>query len=444
LAKKKEKRVNETNNSKNIKEKKKKKGFIGCFIIIILLSIVAYGTFSVLQKINDNGGGLQGVLGVAFGHNKETKNQLERVNFLLLGESENMTDTIIVCSYYPKIDSISMLSIPRDTFVGYSYNYATPSDKINSLYIANDKDPAEVLEAVEEITGLDIPYYIVVDTEAVQEIVNAIGGVWFDVPIDMEYDDPTQDLCIRLTAGYQLIDGAKAEQLVRFRHNNDGTTYSYEYGEEDLGRMKTQKNFIKEAIKQSIKAENILKASEFIKIAEKYVKTNMDFSNYKDYIPYLTDVDLDSIKSAALPGVPQALNGYWFYLHDEDETQLLIDEMFRDIVVETEDETDTNTMIEETTAVNIDIDRSNIKIEVLNGSNDKNALDNVVSKLEKLGYQVVRTGNTVDTEETEIINRTNQNEYIIGEIEGRLGWAVISNGVERSNIDITIIIGEDY
>ena len=66
-----------------------------------------------------------------------------------------------------------------------------------------------------------------VKTEALIEMVDVIGGVWFDVPIDMVYDDPTQDLHINLKAGYQKLDGDKAEQLLRFRHSNPDSNFFY-------------------------------------------------------------------------------------------------------------------------------------------------------------------------------------------------------------------------
>ena len=81
---------------------------------------------------------------------------------------------------------------------------------------------------------------MVIDNQALIELVDVIGGVEFEVPIDMNYDDPTQDLHIHLNKGMQTIDGEKAEQLLRFRHSNyvNGvmTTYPSEYGNDDFGR----------------------------------------------------------------------------------------------------------------------------------------------------------------------------------------------------------------
>ena len=137
-------------------------------------------------------------------------------------------------------------------------------DKINAVYQTGAQN---VLKELNELTGLDIKYYLKVDTEAFKVLVDKIGGVEFDVPIDMKYDSKRQDLHINLKAGKQKLDGDKAEQLVRFRHNNDGTTYSYEYGMEDLGRMRTQREFLKALAKQTLKVERIFQINEFIDIA---------------------------------------------------------------------------------------------------------------------------------------------------------------------------------
>ena len=70
-------------------------------------------------------------------------------------------------------------------------------------YITMVKHLKKTIEAVNKITGLNLKYYILVDTEALIKLVDQIGGLYFDVPIDMNYDDPTQDLYIHLSKGYQ-------------------------------------------------------------------------------------------------------------------------------------------------------------------------------------------------------------------------------------------------
>ena len=93
-----------------------------------------------------------------------------------------------------------MLSIPRDTFVGENQSRAKGSNKINALY---SESPEETMKAVSELTGINVEYYAVINTKVLIETVDIIGGVDFEVPINMNYDDKTQDLHIHLKKGMQ-------------------------------------------------------------------------------------------------------------------------------------------------------------------------------------------------------------------------------------------------
>ena len=258
----------------------------------------------------------------------EKVESLNTINVLLLGVSEDieskLTDTIILCSYNPKKQSASMISIPRDTFIGKSESTAKGSDKINSLY---SKSPEKLLTTVSRVTGIDVNYYAVVNTQALIEIVNIIGGVNFEVPIDMDYDDPTQDLHIHLKKGMQKINGEEAEQLLRFRHNNDGTSYPASYGDNDYGRMKTQRDFITQAAKQTIIFKNIFKAKNIIDTIFENIETNLELNHLLPYLPTTIDFSIDSIVSNQLPGISKKCNDLWFFVYDEKETKKLVEDL---------------------------------------------------------------------------------------------------------------------
>ena len=261
---------------------------------------------------------MEGFLEAIVGNDATTKENLEEYRVLILGVSTDisaeLTDTIIIASYNPSTQKASLLSIPRDTYVGTNKKKATASNKINSLYQIDIK---KTMNAVNELTGLNIENYVVVDTSALVELVDAIGGVEFDVPMDMKYDDPSQDLHINLKKGMKKLNGDKAEQLVRFRHDNKGGTYSEEYGDNDMGRMRTQREFLSAILKQTIQAKNILKLGNLLDIANKYVKTNIDMNVAKKYLPYIIEFNTDYLQTNVLPGVPDKVNGIWFYLHNE-------------------------------------------------------------------------------------------------------------------------------
>ena len=330
------------------KKKKKKHGFFKIFfLILIIVSIVAGVKLGV--GIYENGGGLEGFLVTTFGTGRKLED-LDTIYILLMGVStdlsNDLTDTIMVCGYNPKTDEAMMLSIPRDTFIGKNKNKAKGTDKINYLYT---KGPESTLEAVEEITGMQIPYYAVVKNDVLIQIVDVIGGVEFNVPIDMKYDDPTQDLHIDLKKGLQKINGEKAEQLLRFRHNNDGSSYPVEYGDNDYGRMRTQREFIKATISQTIKFRNITKINSILKTIFNNVETNLGLEDIFSYIPYASDIDLDNMSMEQLPGQSELCNGVWIYVHDEKATEKLVTEIqdrLENGVVEEIEEDNENTVNE--------------------------------------------------------------------------------------------------
>ena len=314
----------ETEKNEVKKNKKKKRFHIGRIIFLIIIVVCVIIGIIFAKRLSDLKGNWMAVL---LGHNKETVENLETLRILIMGESTGMSDTIIVCYYSPKTQNVSMLSIPRDTYVkNENYKYSA-YNKINSLY-SGGKTPEKTVQAVNEITGLDIDYYILVDTEALIKLVDLIERVYFDVPIDMDYDDG-QDLHIHLKKGYQKLTGEQVEQVVRFRHNNDGTSYPPDYGDEDYGRMKTQRNIIMEIAKQTIKLKNITEIKNILNIMKEEVKTNVNFNSIIDYVPYAVNVDMSTIKTSQLPGVSENRGGYgWFFYYDEKETKKIVDELF--------------------------------------------------------------------------------------------------------------------
>ncbi len=448
------KRIKQRNQSKRKEQKKKKKIWKKILLVLLLIIIIAGCSFA--YRVYKNGWGLSGMLATVVGHDENTRKNLGEFKILILGistdqENVELTDTIIVASYNPNTQKATLLSIPRDTYTGTNTKKATAYEKINALY-SRKNDPQTTLDAVNKITGLDIQYYVVIKTEALIKLVDVIGGITYNVPIDMDYDDPTQDLHIHLKAGEQKLDGNKAEQLVRFRHNNNGTTYPAEYGDNDLGRMRTQREFIMQVLKQTLKSENIFKIGQILDLAKENVITNADFNAIKDYVPYAVEFNTDNLLTETLPGTTpdwKLTNNVSIFVVDKEETEELIQELFydRDIEETTEEETenlDENTVDNSTTAIST-TNKSEIKIEVLNGSAESKMLQKAVDELEGAGYNVTRTGSATTTTKTTITNKSNIKDSILKNIKEVLGTGSIStNESSSSKVDITIIIGKDY
>lgn len=451
------KNKNSKNNKINIdgsdtkprKRKNKAKGIIRVILIILLILIISI-TGYLVYKTKKNGGGMQGFLSTVVGHNEDTLKNMPTINFVILGESLNLTDTIMVASYNPKTQAASLISIPRDTFIGKNQNRASAWDKINSVY--QGKYPEKTVDAINNVLGTDIQYYIAIDTKALRELVDVIGGVEFDVPIDMKYDDTSQDLHINLKAGLQKLDGDKAEQLVRFRHNNNGTTYSAEYGDNDIGRMRTQREFITAVLKQTLKPQNILKIGQFLDIANKNVKTNIDLSVAKDYIPYAVNFNAENLQTGTLPGEPKKCNGVWLYVHNKKQTDEMVEELITNIDKVSEEnnaqqnENTINNTVGNTieTTTSNDVDEQELKIEVLNGSGKSSNLSKVIELLKENGYNVTKTGTTNSTKKTSIINRTDKSVSTTQQIKKIIGVGVTSKKSSNNKVDYTIIIGQDY
>ena len=432
-----EKQSKEKKNTKKKENKKKKHIFLKVILILLLIISVLAGIF--IYKWQKNGGGWKGAIKTTLGYDENKK--LDKIYCLLLGQSQNLTDTIMIASYDPNNQEAALLSIPRDTFVGESKAYASGYDKINAIY--SWKGIEELLEDVNEITGLNVEYYLKVDTEALKVLVDEIGGVYFDVPIDMHYTDKGQNLYINLKAGYQLLDGDKAEQVVRFRHNSDGSTYSYEYGGEDLGRMKTQRAFLTALLEQTIENMDISKIFSFLDIAKQYVETNLDFNTIKDYVPYILEFNIDNLNTATLPGISEQaeISRIWIYTVYEDETEEVINELFYG----TNKDSNEGNVIDENTITDTNVSNSeNIKIEVLNGSESSGKLTEVVNSLKANGFSVIQTGNTSTTNNTTIIDRNDLSQADSEKLKGTLGIENITTGNASETVDATIIIGTDY
>ena len=307
-------------------------------IITIITILLAIFTIVVGVKIAKNGLSLKGMLMTSIGQNEEDIENLEPFYCLVMGISEDidakLTDTIMLCAYYPSEQKVSMLSIPRDTFIGNSTTSVDSYDKINALY---QKSPERTLEAVRNLTGIDVRNYVVISNNALRDVVDELGGVYFDVPINMNYDDTSQKLHIHLNKGYQLLDGDKAEQLVRFRHNNDGTTYPASYGTQDIGRMRTQREFLKAAAKQILSGSNLLKIDDIVSVLFKNIETNLNMNDIIKYIPSATEFNPDNIQSEMLPGAADYIGILSFYVYDEDETNELVSSLFGISIEQIED-----------------------------------------------------------------------------------------------------------
>ena len=187
------------------------------------------------------------------------------------------TDTMLLASYDVTNQKASVMSIPRDTMVNVSWDVK----KINSVYNVHgggDKGIQALYKEVAQLVGFEPDFRVIVEWEAVGKLVEAIGGVYFDVPYNMDYHDPYQDLVIEQAKGYRLLNGDDAMQVIRWRKNDADSPYGkVQVG--DSGRMEIQQNFLMAVIKQMMQPSNVMNISKIAKVFQETVQTDMSFQN---------------------------------------------------------------------------------------------------------------------------------------------------------------------
>lgn len=229
-----------------------------------------------------------------------------KINILLAGTDVYgaCTDTIMVVSYDLDKNAVNILSVPRDTrmYIGNKYQ------KVNAAYSISENGKRKgiqgTIEAVTRLAGIPINYYVEFTFEAFRNAIDALGGVDFYVPQNMNYEDPVQSLYIHLKEGQQHLDGNKAEQLVRFRR--------YPMG--DIDRVKVQQSFIKALAEQKLNAGIITKLPDLFEVIKEDLKTNFKLSDVSKYALNLLDLSADNVYMHELPGTPNSTDygaSYW-------------------------------------------------------------------------------------------------------------------------------------
>ena len=202
------------------------------------------------------------------------------------------SDTNILVGFDGKNGTVSCVSIPRDTAI--HLNGKTP--KFNFAFNSGGHEQAQ--ESAGDMLGIPVDFYVGVDLQAFVELVDAIGGVDFEVPINMNYDDPYQDLSIHFSKGMQHLDGEDALKVVRFRHNNNGSGY----GTEDIGRIGTQQAFLKAVAQKMLQPGNLVKVGDYVKIFQQYVDTNLKLSDMAWFGEQLIGMGTGNVSFYTLPG----------------------------------------------------------------------------------------------------------------------------------------------
>lgn len=247
-----------------------------------------------------------------------------RVNILILGMEDIRTDTILLASFNRDAKKVNLISIPRDTYVHRKGFNSGDQRKINSVYYSHG------IEGVKKTVSYileDIPihHYVMIDYEGVEKLVDMVGGVEVDVPLDMKYKDPTSNppLSIDIKKGIQTLDGKNALDFIRWRKGNNKSGYI----DGDIGRIKAQQQFLASFANKAM--DNILPV---ITKGIKYVDTDIGLVDGMNYGRSAIGMEKDNINFITLPGKsdirPINKKIYSYFVHNQKEVVKILEEIY--------------------------------------------------------------------------------------------------------------------
>ena len=233
----------------------------------------------------------------------------DRINILLLGiagkgkPGQNLTDTMMIASINPKNNQVALLSIPRDFYVKVpGLNFQS---KINSVYQyglntykESEKAAELVSETVKDITSLDMDYYVVLDFDGFQKIIDSVGGINImnerDI-YDRSYPGPNYSYeTFSLAKGFHQLDGATTLKYVRERHDDP---------EGDFGRAKRQQQVLqstKNKVFSTATMLNVLALNNLFNALGETIQTNIKAEEITGFLELSKKLDTQNINNLVL------------------------------------------------------------------------------------------------------------------------------------------------
>lgn len=232
----------------------------------------------------------------------------DKATIMIMGVDEReddvgRSDTLMIASIDPKRNKAALLSVPRDTRVkikGHGF------DKINAAYAYGKERLAQ--DTVENLLGLNIDHYIIINTKSFKRIIDAIGGIDIEVEKRMHYEDPWDDdggLVIDFRPGKQHMDGAKAITYVRYRDE-----------EGDIGRIRRQQAFMKACVDKIVSPSIIPRLPMVIKEIAEAVNTDLTFRQMLEFVGTLKEAKSNGLRAEMVPGRPLYIDGISYWIAD--------------------------------------------------------------------------------------------------------------------------------
>lgn len=286
----------------------------------------------------------------------------ERVNLLAMGldqvEGTSRSDTIMLVSISPNPHEVQVFSVPRDLYVKYPDG---ENRRINAAYPIGGGELARDL--ISDLTGVEIPFHLILDYEGFKELIDMIGGIELEVEERLEYEDTAASppLEIDISPGQQVLDGEEALGYIRYR--GEGS---------DIRRIDRQQKFLKALLEQGIQFREWTKLKDLISTAQNYLQTNLSLVDLYDLGKMVRGISADDFNTHTLPGQDARIE-------DKAVLQPRIVEIKRMIT-------------EGIHGVDL-LTKSDIRVVTLNGEGSTWLAHNSANRLESLGFNVVGADN---------------------------------------------------
>lgn len=283
----------------------------GGILCLLLVSVICYALF-FMNELTETAKEIHEPMERIFSEKREdpiTFKEKEPFSVLVLGVDERegdsgRSDTMIVMTVNPTLQSTKMLSIPRDTYseiVGMGFE-----DKMNHAYAFGGIEMA--LATVEHFLDVPIDYVVQVNMESFKDIINAIGGVSVMNTLAFVVDDYT------FPEGELILDGEEALAYVRMRMDDPRG---------DFGRQDRQKQVIQGILQKGAKLSSLLKYKSIFEAIGNNVRTNMTFDemievqkNYRDATQSVEQIRFEK-------GEGKRMDGIWYYMMDSEELEVV-------------------------------------------------------------------------------------------------------------------------
>jgi len=224
------------------------------------------------------------------------------------GESNTRSDALILATLNNKDKTVKLVSIPRDSYV-----YIPEVDYEDKITHALSHGGAKTtIETVEELLDVPVDYYVKMNFNAFIDVVDALDGIYADVPYDHLEKDENEAYTVQLEEGYQKMDGRTALALARTRKLDN-----------DIERGKRQQEILASIMKRASSASSFTKYSDVIDAVGENMKTDMTFDEMKSFFAYIKD-GAPEVDTLTLEGYDDMTTGTYFWMLDEeslDETK---------------------------------------------------------------------------------------------------------------------------